>query len=43
MSFIEVFAWIVLVVLLATFVVVVVALGVMPGGQKHHMTEGDLR
>jgi hypothetical protein len=43
MSFIEVFAWIVLVVLLATFVVVVVALGVMPGGQKHHTTEGDLR
>lgn len=41
MCFIEVFAWIV-VVLFATFVVVV-ALGVMPGGQKHHMTEGDLR
>jgi hypothetical protein len=30
-SFIELFAWVVLVVLLATLVAVLVALGVMPG------------
>jgi hypothetical protein len=31
MSFVDIFAWIVLVVLIATLVAVIVALGVMPG------------